>query len=163
MFHAKLAKHAKKTSYLPAMTSRMSEELTGNVRAKRILSDLSRQNLFTVRLQRSPVQYQYHPLFTDYLRAHVREYFTAEDLSALEIDAARILAGSGQIEEAVGFLLDAQAWEKAVELIWIDELKRLLNEDFAKPSILTGSQKVQAGLVAPRKAKSAVFAFLTNQ
>ncbi len=52
-----------KTSYLPAMTSRMAEELTGNVRAK------------------------------------------------------RILAGSGQIEEAVGLLLDAQAWEKAVELI----------------------------------------------
>ncbi|MFV1948850.1 MAG: hypothetical protein ACC633_02830, partial [Anaerolineales bacterium] len=106
-----------KTSYLPAMTSRMAEELSGNTRAGRILSDLSRQNLFTARLQRSLVQYQYHPLFKDYLMARAREYFTAKDLSDLEIDSARILASAGQIEEAVGLLMDAQAWEKAVELI----------------------------------------------
>jgi len=106
-----------KTSYLPAMTSRMAQELSGNTRAGRILSDLSRQNLFTARLQRSPVQYQYHPLFTDYLIAHAQEHFTPKGLADLEIEAARILAGSGQIEEAVGLLVDAQAWEKAVELI----------------------------------------------
>ncbi|MFV2082460.1 MAG: hypothetical protein ACC669_11425, partial [bacterium] len=106
-----------KTSYLPAMTPRMAEQLSGNARAGRILPVLVKRNLFTTRLQRSPVQYQYHPLFTDYLRARAREYFTAEDLSALEIDAAHILAGSGQVEEAVGLLLDAQAWERAVELI----------------------------------------------
>jgi len=40
----------------------------------------------------------------------------AEELTG-NVRAKRILAGSGQIEEAVGLLLDAQAWEKAVELI----------------------------------------------
>jgi len=106
-----------KTSYLPAMTSRMAEELTGNVRAGRILSDLSKQNQFTVKLQRSPVQYQYHPLFTDYLKTRALEHFTDEDLGDLQTAAARILAGSGQVEEAVKLLIDAQAFPNAVELI----------------------------------------------
>jgi len=106
-----------KTSYLPAMTPRMAEQLSGNTSAGRILSVLVKRNLFTTRLQRSPVQYQYHPLFTDYLRAHAQEHFTPKGLADLEIEAAHILAGSGQVEEAVGLLLDAQAWEKAVELI----------------------------------------------
>ena len=106
-----------KTSYLPAMTSKMAEELSGTVRAGRILSDLSRQNQFTVRLQRSPVQFQYHPLFTDYLKTRSLEHFTTEDLCDLQIAAALILAGSGQVEEAVKLLVDAQSWPNTVELI----------------------------------------------
>jgi len=106
-----------KTSYLPAMTSRMAEELSGNVRAGRILSDLSRRNQFTVRLKRSPVQYQYHPLFTDYLKERALEHFTADELGDLQTVAAGILAGSGQVEEAVRLLIEAQAFPNAVELI----------------------------------------------
>ena len=106
-----------KTSYLPAMTSKMAEELSGNVSAGTVLSDLSRQNLFTVKFQRSPVQYQYHPLFTDFLKVRALEHFTAEALDDLQTSAARILAGSGQVEEAVRLLVDAQVWPNAVELI----------------------------------------------
>jgi len=106
-----------KTSYLPAMTSKMAGELSGNVNAGSILSDLSRQNLFTVKFKRSPVQYQYHPLFTDYLKARALEHFTAEEFGNLQTAAARILAGSGQVEEAVRLLIDAKAFPNAVELI----------------------------------------------
>jgi ATP/maltotriose-dependent transcriptional regulator MalT len=57
-----------KTAFLPKMTPKMAEDLTGLPHARRILDALSRTHYFTEkRFSRTDPIYQYHPLFRDFL------------------------------------------------------------------------------------------------
>jgi ATP/maltotriose-dependent transcriptional regulator MalT len=58
-----------KTAFLPKMTGRMAQELTGQPSSARLLSILSRDNYFTVKSFQNESIYQYHPLFRDFLSA----------------------------------------------------------------------------------------------
>ena len=106
-----------KTAFLPKMTSRMVEGLTGIPNAGRILSALSRDNYFTVKsFQNEPI-YQYHPLFRDFLLARARDTYSRETLAALLGRAAVVLEEAGQVEAAVSLLQDVGDWHRLVNLI----------------------------------------------
>jgi LuxR family maltose regulon positive regulatory protein len=101
-----------KTAFLPKMTARMAENLTGLPSASRVLSDLSRTHYFTEkRLQLEPM-YQYHPLFREFLLARVKETYPPEELSFLIDRAASLLEESGQAEAAAALLQENENWEK---------------------------------------------------
>jgi LuxR family maltose regulon positive regulatory protein len=106
-----------KTAFLPRMTAKMAEELTGFSKASNILSGLSRNNYFTeMRYHTEPV-YQYHPLFREFLMARAKEMFSHDILSTLLHRAALLLEEAGQIEDAISLFHDLGDWDAMVRLI----------------------------------------------
>lgn len=103
-----------KTSFLKRMTPQMAEALTGNAKAKRILSDLSQKHYFT---QRHESHYQYHPLFREFLKAQGKERLMPKELSEIERRASMILAENGQIEDAVDLMTKSGNWSVLIPLI----------------------------------------------
>jgi DNA-binding SARP family transcriptional activator len=106
-----------KTAFLPRMTARVAQELTGFSSCARILSFLCRDNYFTVKSFQNETIYQYHPLFRDFLMARAREIFSQETLSALLERAASILEETGQVEAAVSLLQEVGDWDALVRVI----------------------------------------------
>jgi LuxR family maltose regulon positive regulatory protein len=105
------------TAFLPKMTVKMAEELTGLPSADRILSTLSRDNYFTMKSFHTGPIYQYHPLFRDFLLDRAGETLSPEALSALLKHAAIILEENGQVEAAVSLLHEVGDWDALVRLI----------------------------------------------
>jgi LuxR family maltose regulon positive regulatory protein len=106
-----------KTCFLPKMTVRMAEELTGFSSAGRILSTLSRNNYFTEKRFHPEPVFQYHPLFRDFLLSHAKERFSPETLSFLLRRAAILLERNDQTEAAIELLRDANDWDEMVHLM----------------------------------------------
>ena len=105
------------TSFLHGMNVRMAEELTGNVRAKRILSTLIRKNYFINRYFSHGQTFQYHLLFREFLQVKAEETMTSDRLQDIRRRAAHVLEANGRGEDAVSLLCDAQEWSEATRVI----------------------------------------------
>jgi len=99
-----------KSALLPTMTARVVAELSGERRAGRILNHLSRNNFFTSRYDLAEPEFQYHPLFREFLLSRVRRLPPAE-LAALRLRTARLLEKTGATEAALQLYRDAGTWE----------------------------------------------------
>ncbi len=106
-----------KTAFLPKMTAKMAEELTGLPNAGGILSTLNRNNYFTEKRFLEEAVYQYHPLFREFLLSRSKETYSAEALSVLCSRAATLLEEAGQTESAASLLRDVSDWDGLVRLI----------------------------------------------
>jgi pentatricopeptide repeat protein len=106
-----------KTAFLPKMTAKMAEELTGLPNAGSVLFTLNRNNYFTERRFHNEPIYQYHPLFREFLLSRAKETFSTENLSVLRTHAAKLLEEAGQTESAVSLLRDVSDWDGLVRLI----------------------------------------------
>jgi len=106
------------TAFLPEMTGKIAEELTGQSAAGRILSRLNRTHYFTEKRsqKREPV-YRYHPLFREFLQNKAADTLSVEKLAGLRRRAAVLLAGADQIEAAVALYRDNEDWEEMTRLI----------------------------------------------
>lgn len=104
-----------KTAFLPKVTVSVAEDLTGEANAAAILSDLTKRNLFTVRLTEE--SFEYHPLFRAFLIEQVSATHTDAEIRALKQRSAESLSRHGDIETAVDLLQQAEEWRPAVELI----------------------------------------------
>jgi LuxR family maltose regulon positive regulatory protein len=105
------------TAFLPKMTPKMAEDLTGLPNARRILDGLSRTHYFTEKRFHGEPVYQYHMLFREFLLSRAKETLSREDRSILLHRAAVILGDSGQAEEAVPLFREAGRWGEMGELI----------------------------------------------
>ncbi|MHC9545009.1 MAG: BTAD domain-containing putative transcriptional regulator [Vulcanimicrobiota bacterium] len=105
------------TSFLPKMTAHSAERLTGLKTSGQILSSLSHNNYFTERHFHKESEYQYHPLFRDFLLSRAREAFSADELSGIKEKAASILEETGYIEDAAKLYIGIQSWEALTEMI----------------------------------------------
>jgi DNA-binding SARP family transcriptional activator len=107
-----LQKFLMKSSFLSQMTPDMAEKITGIKDARAILSELSRNNFFTMlHHENGESYYQYHPLFREFLVRQAEELFTPSDLLLLRQYAAVLLKESGDIESAAELLIEAADWE----------------------------------------------------
>jgi len=106
-----------RTAFLPKMSVKMAEELTGLPSAGRILSALNRSNYFTEKRFHPEPIYQYHPLFRDFLLSRAKENFPRAELSILFRRAAILLEKDGQAGAAVPLLREAGDGEGMVRLI----------------------------------------------
>jgi len=106
-----------KTSLFPQMSARMAEALTGSRQAQRILSELNSGNYFTQKLESETAQYQYHPLFREFLQLLAREVLDPGGLVNIEKKAAIILEENGRPEDAVELLRKAEGWPETAKLI----------------------------------------------
>ena len=89
-----------KTAFLPVLSVPLAEKLTGVGNAGRILSTLNRHHFFTERLSGSGQDYQYHPLFRDFLLNRAKTAFSPDELADIQKEAALLLEQAGQIEDA---------------------------------------------------------------
>jgi LuxR family maltose regulon positive regulatory protein len=89
------------TAFLPAMTKRMCEQLTGINGSERILEKLSRENYFTETFFEDRRVYHYHPLFREFLLSRAQASLTAEELSLTRKKAASLLEEAGRADDAV--------------------------------------------------------------
>jgi LuxR family maltose regulon positive regulatory protein len=106
-----------KTSFLPQMTAKMAEELTGISSANRILSALSRGNYFTEEhLQPEPL-YQYHPLLRKFLSSKAKEIFSTEEKFQAQQKAGQILEGVGRLEDAARLYREGKDWGNLIRFI----------------------------------------------
>ena len=106
-----------KTAILPKLTVPLAEGLTGAADSRAILHDLVRRNYFTVRHPGHEAAFQYHPLFRDFLAHRAATRFSAEELVEFRRTAARLLAGTGDIENAIVLLQQAQDWGSLVPVL----------------------------------------------
>jgi len=91
----------RRSSLLPRLDSELCDAVLGREGSGRVLADLCRRNLFTVRLGRARGGYRYHGLFQDFLReVQAREGEPAESLR-LWREAARILEARGEWGDAM--------------------------------------------------------------
>jgi LuxR family transcriptional regulator, maltose regulon positive regulatory protein len=106
-----------KTAVMPKITPQWAEELTGNKSSGRILSTLNQRNYFTEKRIQPEVIYQYHALFREFLVSHAASRFRSDELSGLQIEAAKLLESSGQTEDATELLIQAGDWKRLMSLI----------------------------------------------
>ena len=106
-----------RSAFLPRMTAGMAERLTGNPRADRILSYLSRHNYFTEMHPASEPVYQYHALFREFLLLHAQSAFPGADGQGIRREAASILLEGGQAEDAVEHLRATGDWSGLIRVI----------------------------------------------
>ncbi len=106
-----------KTAFMPNMTLEMAKGLTGVKQARRILSDLYRNNCFIEKRLQSPPVYQYHPLFRAFLLKEAEEYFSEEERAQLLRHAIKLLFQSGQVEDAAELIIETGDLEQLIPLI----------------------------------------------
>jgi ATP/maltotriose-dependent transcriptional regulator MalT/DNA-binding SARP family transcriptional activator len=100
-----------KTSFLPVMTTQMTETLTGIKAAGHILSGLDKTNYFIERHQKEKPVYNYHPLFREFLMSRAKEAFVPDEIARVQRSAAALLMESGHIEDAAALLIEAGDWK----------------------------------------------------
>jgi LuxR family maltose regulon positive regulatory protein len=102
-----------KTAFLPNMTARLAEEITGDSNAGQVLAALHQNNFFITRREKvSDTVYEYHPLFRDFLWTQADKVFDPEMRADLCRRAGAILFRLGQNEEAVRLYREAGDWDK---------------------------------------------------
>jgi LuxR family maltose regulon positive regulatory protein len=106
-----------RSAFLPRMTAGMAERLTGNPRADRILSYLSRHNYFTETHPAPEPVYQYHALFREFLLLHAQSAFPGTEGQGIRREAAAILLEGGQAEDAVEHLRAIGDWSGLARVI----------------------------------------------
>ncbi len=90
-----------KTSILPTVTVPLAVRLTGDTRAGRHLSDLSRHYSLVDRISGPGQGYQYHHLFQEFLKDRCQREFSPKAFLALQKKAAHLLEEAGQVEDSV--------------------------------------------------------------
>jgi LuxR family transcriptional regulator, maltose regulon positive regulatory protein len=107
-----------RTAFLPRMTARMAEQLTGNPGSVRLLDALSYNHYFTEKDAGPEPSYHYHPLFREFLLTSAGNAFSPEEITRIRQKAAELAEESHQIEDAAELLIEAGSW---------DSFSRLLN------------------------------------
>ena len=107
-----------RAAFVPKLTPRMAVDLTGLEEAPRLLSELSRKNYFVSRRVTSTAdEYQFHPLFREFLIKVARDRFSAKHFRGLQRDVAGLLRRSDQIESAVELFVEVAEWDHVAEII----------------------------------------------
>ena len=102
------------TAFLRKVDPQLAEQLTGIGAVDQMLETLRRNNFFT---QKYDQDYQYHPLFREFLQSLAKERFSGDKITSICHKAALLLAEAGQVEEAAELYLDAEDWEAVSALI----------------------------------------------
>ncbi len=105
------------SAFLPRMTLKTVEQLTGAKDAGRLLTKLVRSSSFISRYYARETFYQYHDLFLEFLRAKAKALWNANTVDSMRINAAKALSDTGQTEDAIVLYLQAGDWARATRLV----------------------------------------------
>ncbi len=114
-----------RTAFASSVTETMTQMLTTNPKAGKILNDLCQRRYFTERRVEDEPVYQYHQMFRAFLQTTSKEQLTESELTKLLRDTGKVLLEHGRREEAVELFQEAQAVNECVEVI-LGEAKTML-------------------------------------
>ncbi len=157
------------TAFLPQMSERIAQDLTGDDGAGEILADLYSNNYFvTYRPVHPDPVYQYHPMFREFLIERGQHALTKEQRRGLQGRAATLLEESGQVEDAVALYRESRDWVRMALMIeqhaaamlahgrgetvlrWVEELPLELQQERPWTLYWAGASHVQT---SPRKGR----------
>jgi LuxR family transcriptional regulator, maltose regulon positive regulatory protein len=102
-----------KTAQLLQVTPEMAVALSGDSSAPKFLDQLYRRQYFTDRRTEPQISYRYHDLFRDFLLHRAEMEFDAAALSALRLQAGRLLLASDEAEPGIGLLCEGGHFSEA--------------------------------------------------
>lgn len=106
-----------RTSFLPRMTVKIAEKVSGIPQSGQILSELSLNNYFTTVYFQDEPFYQYHPLFKEFLQSRARSLMPSDELFMMQRNSAEILKESGLIEDAALLFIAIQDWHQLIQIV----------------------------------------------
>lgn len=106
-----------KTAFLPSMTGKMGQQLSGRGNAASILSYINQHHYFIETIPDKEPSFRYHALFREFLLSRARRECSPAELSRTRKAAAAILEEAGQVEHAVPLLRGERAWEDLARVI----------------------------------------------
>ena len=115
------------SSILDSVAPSFVNELLGIENAGDILEESARRNLFVTVVddEGNGRLYRYHQLFRDFLKSHFKSKFSSKEKRTLLKKAGHLSEQRGDLEQAVGFYMKAEAFNPAaavIERIGIDLL-----------------------------------------
>jgi ATP/maltotriose-dependent transcriptional regulator MalT/DNA-binding SARP family transcriptional activator len=105
------------TAIAPSITQDEAVALTGDEEAPRLLDYLYRRHLFVDRRRGAQTTYHYHALFREFLLDAFRARLTRDEQRAAIARAAGLLAGRGNVSEALALYREAGEWDTMRTLI----------------------------------------------
>lgn len=106
-----------KTSVLNELAVDFCDQLLGIENAGQILGRLEKEHLFTFSLDPEQTLYRYHHLFHAFLKDRFKQDVEKADAQQLHGRAALLWEQRGDLPEAIGHYLNAQRYEKALDLL----------------------------------------------
>lgn len=105
------------TSMLQKVTDSMAHALSGIEDAGTMLASLCRTGYFTTKHGKNDSEYEYHPLFREFLKRQAVLHFPREEWRKIRLQAAELLAETGQPECAMTLFEELKAWDKMIRLV----------------------------------------------
>ena len=105
------------TAFLPSMTVKMAEEISGVPGAGKVLDAFHRRHLFTDRKTGEEIRYEYHALFRAFLQSRARQTLGEAHRLALIARTASLLDESGSPADALPLYVENKAWDAATQLV----------------------------------------------
>lgn len=106
-----------KTAVLQNIDIDVAEKLTDNKNSKNILDDMAQRNYFTIKRFGSSANFQYHPLFREFLLTQAMHLLGKDQLTETQSKAAEILLNQGDVTHAAELLRQAGDWDGLLALI----------------------------------------------
>ena len=106
-----------KTSFLTRMTIGAAKDISGSKQARLFVKRLLRNNYFIYRHGVIKPEYEYHPLFQDFLRERALELYGDDEIVVLKNTAALLLNEMGYTDEAIALYMQSESWDNACKLI----------------------------------------------
>jgi len=104
------------TSILERMNDRLCAAITGDPNDRQMLAYIEQANIFLIRLDNEGRWFRYHHLFLDFLRSRYTHEMRI-DVRTLHERAGEWFEENGYTEEAIEHALQAEKYDKVVELI----------------------------------------------
>ncbi len=113
----KIRRFLPELSILTSFTPELARELTAEPSAPDWLEYLFRNQLFTTRRFESTIQYEFHPLFREFLFNQLKARTTSEELREIQQRAGQLLMEVGAVDSAIDLLISAQDWTSATNVL----------------------------------------------
>ena len=102
---------------VPTLTASAAMEISGDRNAAGLLDDLFRRQLFVQRVSGAEPAYRFHSLLREFLEARAREAFSAAELRAASLRAAKAVESAGDVEQAYALFVGSEQWDDAVRIV----------------------------------------------
>lgn len=106
-----------RTAFLPSVKPGWAESITGNPDAGAILEGLAQRNYFTFKRSQPQVVYDFHPLFSGFVRQHAIDSLDAGLVQKLKRHSAEFLTTDGQTDAAVEIWRDLRDWDGIAQAV----------------------------------------------
>lgn len=106
-----------RTCILERLQADLCNVVTNRQDSERLLKELFQSNLFLISLDDEGHWYRYHHLFSDLLRARLRQFVSEAEISALHRRAWAWFAENGFVIDAMNHALAGKDFESAIRLV----------------------------------------------